>query len=136
MTEIERQAPGLFLAGHYRDGISLSDSIVSGCNVAERVEKHVLTQMRKAVLLVNLGSPDAPSVAAVRRYLREFLMDGRVLDVNWLARFCIVHFAILPWRPKHSARGLSQDLDGGRLAARRDQPERAGRAAAARGCAG
>ena len=59
--------------------------------------------MRQAVLLVNLGSPDAPSVAAVRRYLREFLMDGRVLDANWLARFCIVHFAILPWRPKHSA---------------------------------
>jgi len=59
--------------------------------------------MRKAVLLVNLGSPDAPSVPAVRRYLREFLMDGRVLDVNWLARFCIVHFAILPWRPKRSA---------------------------------
>jgi oxygen-dependent protoporphyrinogen oxidase len=41
MTEIERQAPGLFLAGHYRDGISLSDSIVSGCDVAERVEKHL-----------------------------------------------------------------------------------------------
>ncbi|MGO8674443.1 MAG: ferrochelatase [Limisphaerales bacterium] len=59
--------------------------------------------MRKAVLLVNLGSPDAPSVPSVRRYLREFLMDGRVLDVNWVARFCIVHLAILPWRPKHSA---------------------------------
>jgi ferrochelatase len=39
----------------------------------------------------------------VRRYLREFLMDGRVLDVNWLTRFCIVHFAILPSRPKESA---------------------------------
>jgi oxygen-dependent protoporphyrinogen oxidase len=37
MNEIEQKAPGLFLAGHYRDGISLSDSIVSGCNVAERV---------------------------------------------------------------------------------------------------
>jgi ferrochelatase len=59
--------------------------------------------MSKAVLLVNLGSPDAPTVPAVRRYLREFLMDGRVLDVNWLARFCIVHFAILPARPKRSA---------------------------------
>ncbi len=59
--------------------------------------------MNKAVLLVNLGSPDAPSVPAVRRYLREFLMDGRVLDVNWLARFCIVHFAILPRRPRRSA---------------------------------
>lgn len=37
MTEIEMKVAGLFLAGHYRDGISLSDSIVSGCNVAERV---------------------------------------------------------------------------------------------------
>jgi len=37
MNDIERTAPGFFLAGHYRDGISLSDSIVSGCNIAERV---------------------------------------------------------------------------------------------------
>ncbi len=59
--------------------------------------------MKKAVLLVNLGSPDEPTVPAVRRYLREFLMDGRVLDVNWALRFCIVHFAILPQRPKQSA---------------------------------
>src|SRR5437899_11967778 len=59
--------------------------------------------MSKAVLLVNLGSPDSPSVADVRRYLREFLMDPRVLDVNWLVRFCVVHFAILPSRPKQSA---------------------------------
>ena len=57
----------------------------------------------KGVLLVNLGSPDSPSVPDVRRYLREFLMDGRVLDVNWLVRFCIVYFAILPKRPKESA---------------------------------
>lgn len=59
--------------------------------------------MKKAVLLVNLGSPDSPSVPDVRRYLREFLMDGRVLDVPWPVRFCIVHFAILPSRPKASA---------------------------------
>jgi protoporphyrin/coproporphyrin ferrochelatase len=59
--------------------------------------------MSKGVLLVNLGSPDSPAVPDVRRYLREFLMDGRVLDVNWLLRFCIVHFAILPRRPKQSA---------------------------------
>jgi protoporphyrin/coproporphyrin ferrochelatase len=59
--------------------------------------------MNKGVLLVNLGSPDSPSVADVRRYLREFLMDGRVLDAPWLVRFCIVHLAILPFRPKHSA---------------------------------
>jgi protoporphyrin/coproporphyrin ferrochelatase len=59
--------------------------------------------MNKGVLLVNLGSPDSPSVADVRRYLREFLMDGRVLDAPWPVRFCVVHFAILPFRPKHSA---------------------------------
>jgi len=57
----------------------------------------------KGVLLVNLGSPDSPSVPDVRRYLREFLMDGRVLDMNWFARFCVVHFAILPSRPKTTA---------------------------------
>ncbi len=37
MSDIEAKSPGLFLAGHYRDGVSLGDSIVSGCNVAERV---------------------------------------------------------------------------------------------------
>lgn len=41
MNEIEAQAPGLFLAGHYRDGVSLSDSIVSGCKVTERIESYV-----------------------------------------------------------------------------------------------
>jgi protoporphyrinogen/coproporphyrinogen III oxidase len=41
MTEAENKAPGLFLAGHYRDGVSLSDSIVSGCNVVERVKNFV-----------------------------------------------------------------------------------------------
>ncbi|HEX4263734.1 MAG TPA: protoporphyrinogen oxidase [Verrucomicrobiae bacterium] len=39
MSEAETKAAGLFLAGHYRDGVSLSDSIISGCNVVERVEK-------------------------------------------------------------------------------------------------
>ena len=59
--------------------------------------------MSKGVMLVNLGSPDSPSVSDVRRYLREFLMDPRVLDVNWFIRFGLVNFAILPSRPKQSA---------------------------------
>lgn len=58
---------------------------------------------KQGVLLVNLGSPDSPSVPDVRKYLREFLMDGRVLDAPWPIRFGIVHFAILPKRPKESA---------------------------------
>ena len=38
LAALEREAPAIFFAGHYRDGISLGDSIVSGINVAERVE--------------------------------------------------------------------------------------------------
>src|SRR5277367_3160803 len=59
--------------------------------------------MRRGILLVNLGSPDSTSVHDVRKYLREFLMDGRVLDTPWPIRFCVVNFAILPSRPKESA---------------------------------
>ena len=58
--------------------------------------------MSKGTLLVNLGSPDSPSVADVRRYLNEFLMDGRVIDVAWLLRRFIVGM-ILVNRPKESA---------------------------------
>ena len=59
--------------------------------------------MSKGILLVNLGSPDSTAVSDVRKYLREFLMDGRVLDAPWPVRFCVVHFAILPKRPAESA---------------------------------
>ena len=55
------------------------------------------------MLLVNLGSPDSPSIEDVRAYLAEFLMDGRVLDAIFPVRWCIVHFAILPARPSQSA---------------------------------
>ena len=39
MTQLEARAPGVFLAGHYRDGVSFSDAIVSGCNVVERIQE-------------------------------------------------------------------------------------------------
>jgi oxygen-dependent protoporphyrinogen oxidase len=39
LTEIEDKAPGLYFAGHYRDGVSLGDSILSGCGIVRRVEK-------------------------------------------------------------------------------------------------
>ncbi len=58
---------------------------------------------KQAVLLVNLGSPDSTSVQDVRTYLKEFLMDGRVLDAPYPVRWCIVHLAILPSRPAQSA---------------------------------
>ena len=58
--------------------------------------------MSKGVLLVNLGSPDSPSVSDVRRYLNEFLMDKRVIDVPWLMRRFIVAMILIN-RPKESA---------------------------------
>jgi ferrochelatase len=58
--------------------------------------------MSKGVLLVNLGSPDSTSVADVRRYLNEFLMDKRVIDVPWLMRRFIVGMILIN-RPKESA---------------------------------
>ncbi len=58
---------------------------------------------RRAILLVNLGSPSAPDAPAVRRYLNEFLMDPEVITAPWLIRRSIVSLAILPFRPKRSA---------------------------------
>jgi ferrochelatase len=58
--------------------------------------------MSKGVLLVNLGSPDSPSVPDVRRYLNEFLMDGRVIDVPWLLRRLVVGLILIK-RPAESA---------------------------------
>jgi ferrochelatase len=58
---------------------------------------------KRGVLLVNLGSPDSPSVGDVRRYLRQFLMDGRVIDMAYVPRFLLVNCCILPFRPKQSA---------------------------------
>lgn len=58
---------------------------------------------KQGILLINLGSPDSTSVADVRKYLREFLMDPRVLDTPWPVRWCVVNLAILPSRPVQSA---------------------------------
>ncbi len=58
---------------------------------------------KKAVLLVNLGSPESPSVPDVRRYLREFLGDERVLDIPAPLRWLLLEGLILRTRPKRSA---------------------------------
>ncbi len=58
---------------------------------------------RTGALLLNLGTPDSPSVPDVRRYLREFLSDPRVIDIPALPRWLLLNFAILPFRPRKSA---------------------------------
>jgi ferrochelatase len=55
------------------------------------------------VLLVNLGTPDAPQAPEVRRYLREFLSDPRVLDISPVGRWLLLNLIILPTRPARSA---------------------------------
>jgi ferrochelatase len=55
------------------------------------------------LLLVNLGTPDAPNSGEVRRYLREFLSDPRVLDINPVGRAMLLNMFILPFRPAKSA---------------------------------
>ena len=54
--------------------------------------------MKKALLIVNLGTPDKPTYFSVLKYLREFLMDGRVININPILRFFLVNFIICPTR--------------------------------------
>ena len=63
---------------------------------------------RIGVLLINLGTPDAPEAAAVRRYLAEFLSDRRVVEINPVAWKPILHGIILRTRPRRSAEAYGQ----------------------------
>ena len=59
---------------------------------------------KTAVLLVNLGTPDSPSVSDVRSYLSQFLNDPRVIDIPWLPRKVLVNMVIVPFRAPKSAK--------------------------------
>jgi ferrochelatase len=75
-----------------------------------RLEKGILPNWgmsKRAVLLVNLGSPDSPSVGDVRRYLREFLGDSRVIDLPAPLRWLLLEGIILRTRPQRSARAYA-----------------------------
>ena len=54
--------------------------------------------MKKALLIINLGTPNKPSSFSVFKYLRQFLMDGRVININPILRFLLVNFVICPLR--------------------------------------
>lgn len=60
--------------------------------------------MAKAILLVNLGTPDAPRRGAVRRYLTQFLNDPYVIDIPQPWRFLLVNLIIIPFRVRKSTR--------------------------------
>jgi ferrochelatase len=59
---------------------------------------------KQGILLVNLGTPDSPSNSNVRKYLDEFLMDERVIDVNPILRTILVKGIIVPFRGPKSAK--------------------------------
>ncbi|HEY4208298.1 MAG TPA: ferrochelatase [Puia sp.] len=61
------------------------------------------TPVKRAILLMNLGSPDSTEAPDVKRYLTEFLMDGRVIDYPWLFRKILVQGIIVPSRTENSA---------------------------------
>jgi ferrochelatase len=60
------------------------------------------------VLLVNLGTPDSPSTPDVRKYLREFLNDPRVIDIAPISRWLLVNLIIVPFRSPKSAKLYSK----------------------------
>jgi len=64
--------------------------------------------MKTGILLINLGSPDAPRTAEVRRYLKQFLSDERVLDVNPVLRWLLLRLVILPFRSPKSAKAYAK----------------------------
>ena len=70
---------------------------------------------KPAILLINLGTPDSPSYFDVFKYLREFLMDGRVIDIPSFFRFILVTLIICPIRSFASSKIYKElwDLSGG-----------------------
>ena len=70
---------------------------------------------KPALLLINLGTPDSPSYFDVFKYLREFLMDGRVIDIPYIFRFLLVTLIICPIRSFSSGKIYKKlwDLSGG-----------------------
>jgi len=80
-------------------------------------------KLKTAVLLINLGTPDSPSVKDVRKYLFEFLNDPRVIDIPAIARSILVNLIIVPFRAPKSAK-IYQELwtNNGLPAGRKGSP--------------
>ena len=60
--------------------------------------------MKETILLINLGTPDAPTPGKVGKYLTEFLNDRRVIDINPVGRFILVNLIIVPFRSFKSSK--------------------------------
>jgi ferrochelatase len=76
--------------------------------VSRPPDHRTVPEPQVGVLLINLGTPDAPEVRAVRRYLAEFLSDPRVIEIPAIAWKPILHGFILRTRPRRSAEAYNQ----------------------------
>lgn len=72
--------------------------------ISLQIGSYSYLMMKKGLLLINLGTPNSPKISAVRKYLREFLTDKHVIDLPALIRYPLVYGAILPFRPKQTAK--------------------------------
>tara|TARA_R110002072_G_scaffold64203_4_gene159603 strand:+ start:45395 stop:47815 length:2421 start_codon:yes stop_codon:yes gene_type:complete len=76
------------------------------------VEQNQKASHKTKVVLVQLGSPKSPKISDVRSFLKEFLGDPRVVDLNRFAWYLILNLFVLPFRPKKSAKAYSRIWDG------------------------
>jgi protoporphyrin/coproporphyrin ferrochelatase len=85
----------------------MANPVSISADAASTASPAAQTGVRPGVLLINLGTPAAPESGAVRRYLREFLSDPRVIDLPALARFALVNGVIAPFRAPRSAKAYA-----------------------------
>jgi len=76
--------------------------------VSEKISHQHGAQEKLGILLVNLGSPDAPTPSAVRRYLAQFLSDTRVVESNRFIWWFVLHAVILRLRPARAAKSYKK----------------------------
>ena len=76
------------------------------------IQNYIHPKRKTKVVFVQLGSPSEPTTKALRKYLRKFLGDPRVIDINpWLWKI-ILNFFVLPFRPQKSAKLYARIWDG------------------------
>eukprot|EP00667_Euglena_gracilis_P013424 EG_transcript_13855 len=94
-------------------GVGLALSTCIGLRVVAQVFRRSIgttfkplppARQRTGVLLVNTGTPDSTQVRHVRKYLRQFLSDPRVIDLPFIPRWCLVNLIIAPIRAFSSAK--------------------------------
>ena len=75
----------------------------------KKIDSHPKVAFGKnAVLIINLGTPMSTEVKEIRKYLREFLSDNRIIEVNKVLWFFILNFIILIFRPAKTARAYKE----------------------------